>query len=262
METETLEEVKIDTSTSEEVGIVYRTKDYSIFKTHEMNRDIDLKHLKKLRKSMEENGWNLDSIVVVNEKGEMIDGHHRVIGAQNTGEYVYYTIIEDAPVDSIWESNMLKKNWRHYDHAKRFIKEGNPHYIALEKFENEYPEFSHTDAAMILSNKSSSVQEELFVKGKLTFTDEQIKTGYEWAERLRMFSDHLGGKAYSSGAFVRSMIRVFAMPKERFDFDTFMKNFKKKPGLLVVVENKRAYSIAIENIYNYKRKIPLSLRMK
>ena len=61
--------------TAKESRKILTTREYSIFKTIEGNRNISLLHLNRLRESMLEK--HLFTVIVVNENMEIIDGQHR-----------------------------------------------------------------------------------------------------------------------------------------------------------------------------------------
>lgn len=54
---------------------VHTTTDYFLFKTIEGNRNKNLMHINRLKKSMADN--YLFTVIVVNENYEIIDGQHR-----------------------------------------------------------------------------------------------------------------------------------------------------------------------------------------
>ena len=54
---------------------VHTTTDYFLFKPIDGNRNKNLLHINRLKKSMSEN--YLFTVIIVNEKYEIIDGQHR-----------------------------------------------------------------------------------------------------------------------------------------------------------------------------------------
>ena len=67
------------------VNEVYSTKDYNKFKFRGDNRIVKDSHVKGLVENMKLRGWEPGSYVVINEKGEVIDGQHRVKAAIQVG---------------------------------------------------------------------------------------------------------------------------------------------------------------------------------
>ena len=69
---------------------IQKSKDYNIFKTLTGNRELNISHKEKLKKSFKEN--YLISPIIINEKYEIIDGQHRFNAARELGYYVYYIL--------------------------------------------------------------------------------------------------------------------------------------------------------------------------
>ena len=57
--------------------VTYETKNYDQFKTLEGNRSIDQKNVNNIEQNMREHGV-LPTVIIVNEKMEVIDGQHRI----------------------------------------------------------------------------------------------------------------------------------------------------------------------------------------
>jgi ParB-like chromosome segregation protein Spo0J len=72
---------------------ILKTSDYTLFRTIEGNRNINLLHLNRLRQSMLEK--YLFTIIIVNENMEIIDGQHRFTVCRELGLPVYYVICQD-----------------------------------------------------------------------------------------------------------------------------------------------------------------------
>jgi hypothetical protein len=106
------------------------TKDYSIFKFLKENRMINDRNKKKIMRSIVVNG-NLLSIVIINEKGEIIDGQHRVKIKmelemhlpieQRTG--IYYIVCKGYGIKQVQTYNDAQKRWDGLD----FLQIGRAH---------------------------------------------------------------------------------------------------------------------------------------
>ena len=60
---------------------IHSTYDLSIFKILDGNRNINLGHVERLVKSIEENGF-LKMPIIVNDNFDVIDGQHRLMAAK------------------------------------------------------------------------------------------------------------------------------------------------------------------------------------
>ena len=121
--------------TGKRVAEIFETKDYSIFKEHRDNRVINESHIKKLSEKMKTHGWLPTSRVVINEKGELIDGHHRVRAAVIAKVPVRYSIHRGANGDDITEMNTLQKNKKIFGRMKKLL------YLCIRKIKH-YEKFN------------------------------------------------------------------------------------------------------------------------
>ena len=96
-------------SNGKKVNQVFQTKNYGIFKFRNDNRVVNPTHVKKLSEKMKNIGWIPGSYVVINEKGEIIDGQHRVTAAMSVGVPISYTIERKSNFDTIRSLNQNQK---------------------------------------------------------------------------------------------------------------------------------------------------------
>ena len=76
-------------------GNVYQTRDYSKFMRLEGNREVVSKRVVKITKSIQQNGYILNPIVV-NEKMQVIDGQGRLEALKGLKMPIDYVIAEGA----------------------------------------------------------------------------------------------------------------------------------------------------------------------
>ena len=90
-------------------GTYFETKNYSIFKFLNGNRNLELPHLKRLTESMTE--MYLLSIIVVNEHFELIDGQHRFTAAQHLGLPIHFIIKTGYGLKEVQRLNTNSSVW-------------------------------------------------------------------------------------------------------------------------------------------------------
>lgn len=75
---------------------IIKTNDYSIFKL-DVNRVVRMlpKHIDRLTKQMKKIGWVDGSIVVVDEKFNLIDGYYRLFAARRNFMSVTYIVVKN-----------------------------------------------------------------------------------------------------------------------------------------------------------------------
>ena len=229
------------------VNEVYQTKDYSRFKFIKDNREIRQGHVNNLIKSMKDKGWIPGSYVVVNRLFEIIDGQHRTLAAIAADVPINWTMERSATGDTIRELNKNQKNWQLSDHIHGFVKDGNSHYIELDKFIKHFPDFKITEAMMFLNNQYKRVGRDVFESGKFTVKD--VKKAYLWAENAMSLKPFF--ERHNGSIFVRALITCMSKPK--FRFDEFYHKVKLRPTALVPCGTVEQYIELIEDIYNYRR---------
>ena len=237
-------------SKDKQVGNIYKTKDLEQFKECTFNRDIDLKHVDKIYKSMKEFGY-IGSPITITKDGTLIDGHHRVLAARKAGISVEYRIDNTSMslVDKIVKSNESVKSWGKVDYIKSNVAKGLQSYIDLKKFQRLFPEFTLTEQLMMLNN-GINVDKDIFASGE--WKCKNFKEGSEWAVKILKIKK-LFPRGYNKSNFVRVMIDTFKNEEVNFDMDEFVRKVELRRDSIYVCGNKEDYRRMIERIYNFKR---------
>jgi hypothetical protein len=238
------------------VGQVLETKDYSIFKGHPDNRIIRPTHVKKLVQKMKSKGWLKSSCIKVNQKYQIIDGHHRILAAVESGVPVRYEVVIGSNSDDIFELNSTQLKWSPFDHIDRFVKKGNPHYTSLSNFINKFPDFKITECTMFCHNNPISVDRSTFESGN--WVTKNVPLGEKWASNIIKLKEFFP-KGYNKALFVRSMIRLF-VSKPEFNFEQFLHKVQMRPGMIHLCGSHELYIEMIEEVYNYKSRSKVNLR--
>ena len=230
------------------VNEVYQTKDYSIFKFRGDNRIINKSHVKNIANNMKVRGWERGSYVVINKKGEIIDGQHRVSAAMETGVSISYILESTAGFETIRNLNSRQKNWAIVDHIHGFVVEGNPHYIKLNNFMKQYPELKPTEAMMFCTNSLTGGNRETFESGK--FVTKNMDKAVDWAMNIMELKPLFEG--YNRSSFVRALVKILTRCKE-FSFPEFVRKVKVRPTNIHYCGSVDEYVKMIEEIYNFGR---------
>jgi hypothetical protein len=230
------------------IGQFFETNDYSKFKLHINNRVIKPNHVLKLTKKMKLNGWLKTSMIVVNEKFQIIDGHHRLLAAVESGVPLRYHIVKGATTKDIVELNTTQLKWSPFDHINIHVKKGNKNYINLVNFINDYPQYKITECSMFCRNSFSSVDRTAFEEGR--WECKNMATAREWADNILELKPFFPG--YNKSIFVRTMIKIFSN-KPEFNFQSFMHKVNLRPGMIHLCGSVELYTQMVEEIYNYRR---------
>lgn len=232
-------------------SVVHTTTDYSLFKSIDGNRTKNKAHVKKLKKSMEEK--YLFTVIIVNEKYEIIDGQHRFECIQELELPLNYIICSDYGLDEVHRLNANSKTWNADDYMHGYADLELYDYIEYRKFKNKY-KFGHYETMTILCGGNLASIRSDFYEG--IYKIGNLKQGYTFAESLLSIKPFYAG--YNRRSFICCMIQLFK--NTNFDFDTFLHKLSLQPTALVDCALTAQYLDLIEQIYNYKNRNKVNLR--
>lgn len=230
---------------------VFTTTDYSLFKSIDGNRNKNLLHINKLKKSMSEN--YLYTILIVNEKYEIIDGQHRFDVIKQLNLPLNYVICKGYGLSEVHILNQNSKTWNSDDYLAGYVNLGIDDYIKYDEFKKKY-KFGHHETMSILSGVNTHSHIENFYGGRFTIAD--YNKAVDIAEKIYSIEPYYEGITRRS--FVQTMISLLKNPN--FDYKEFIKKLKVQPTALKDCVNVEAYKELIEEIYNHRRSQKVNLR--
>ena len=238
------------------------SSNYKIFKFMEGNRQVIPIHVKRLKRSFQDNGFLLDPILV-NDKHEIIDGQNRFTALSELGWPIYYIKVYNYGLEEVKVLNQNQQKWKPTEHLDSFVVQGHPNYVTFKKFMNDFPKFSFATCVKILSgirsNKSETIdgyraRSKDFESGD--FEIPNIKKSYIVAKKIMDFESYF--EKFHDTRFVITMLGLFEHPN--YDHDEMLKKMRAQPHALEVCRNQDKYKELIEEIYNYKRREKVNLR--
>lgn len=231
---------------------VYTTKDYTLFTSIDGNRTKSKLHLKRLKQSIKEN--YLFTVIIVNEKYEIIDGQHRFDVIKELNLPLYYIICEGYGLAEVHILNQISKTWTADDHLTGYCDLGYKDYITYARFKQTYG-FGHNETmALLTENGTKTERFKEFYAGKLKIKN--IVDATQKAEKLLLIGKYYSG--YKRRSFMMAMMKLFK--NKKFDFEDFMQKLKLQPSMLVHCPSIEQYLDILEQIYNYRRKDKVNLR--
>lgn len=235
---------------------VHTTKDYSLFKTLNGNRDVNQLHLIRLKESMKKN--HLTTIIMVNEKFEIIDGQHRFLISQELKFPINYIISKNYGLNEVQILNANMKNWTIVDYVNGYCDLGFKDYEIYREFINEYG-FTNQVALILLSGQFICGNSEVsistkFKEGKFKIND--LNNSKKMADKIMMIEPYY--KGFLRRSFIYALIGMFK--NENFEFTEFLAKLKQQPTTLQDCTNVSQYKSLIEEIYNYRRREKINLR--
>jgi len=236
------------------------TKDYSIFKQLEGNRQIYKNHVNKLVKAIKENPTLLRYVpILVNEELEVIDGQHRLEAAKKAKAEVYFYIEPDLKLSDTQVLNANQKSWGVMDYAKSFASLNNVDYLVYIEFRQQYPQFAHNIILQALGvtpgqyNKRTRITD----RGNLSL-NQAFKTGDFHVHDVAVASKFLDAlldfqpyfKQYNQRSFFQAFRQVYYRV-EGYDHKRMMERMKKYPSGIANYSTVPDLMRELEIVYNY-----------
>jgi hypothetical protein len=233
---------------------VHTTTDYGRFTSIDGNRNLNLLHLQRLKKSIQEN--YLFTIIIVNEKFEIIDGQHRFEAVKVFGLPLHYIICEGYGLEQVQILNANSKTWNADDYLEGYVKLGKSDYMRYKQFKDKY-DFPHKCCMSLLRGHTADASGSLvkqFYNGK--FQIGSYKRAVEIAEAILLIAPFYEG--YKRICFIMAMTQV--LNKAQFELTEFIAKLRTQPSVLFDCQTTAQYVSLIEEIYNYRRRDKVNLR--
>jgi hypothetical protein len=239
---------------------VHTTTDYSMFKSIDGNRNKNRLHIARLKQSMLEN--YLFTVIVVNEKYEIIDGQHRFECIKELKLTLHYIMCKGYGLSEVQRLNANSKTWNADDYLEGYIGMGIQEYILYKEFKEKY-DIGHNESMVLLSGKKSQLSgknagvntpRKLFYEGKYKIVS--LFDAEDIMDKICLIAPYYTG--YKRSAFIHTMIEL--IKNEHFEFTEFLQKLKMQPTALQDCTTKQQYKMLIEEIYNYKRRDKVNLR--
>ena len=247
------------------VNRIYKAlpKDYDHFKIMRTNREINKRHISKLKESFSKQYIELP--ILVNDDYEIVDGQHRFTAACEKGLPIYYCMIKGLGMKQAILMNITNKNWEHNDYAQHYLKQNLPDYKKYDLFKREFggnSGFKHSSMLMLLAghDKDLGLLNSLFREGCIEIND--FNQARILAREIMKCEDIYEG--WNSQVFVRCMLHL--LKYNEYDHKRFVNKLRQRPSelirdLLIAGTNPKRVIRSIEEIYNYKSRKGDSIRL-
>jgi len=186
--------------------VVYSTSKYDEFKFIKSNRGINRNNVENLKKSMKEN--NILVPIIINEKGEIIDGQHRYTAWKELGFPICFYIVEGVGEEEMIALNINKANWKPSDYLCYFCDNDYDEYLKFDKIKKEYG-VQISDLLTVMDELSENPIGEnamgrKFKEGNLDMSNH--KKVLEFLHDLQLFKE---SENYLSTYFIRAFLRLY-----------------------------------------------------
>lgn len=230
---------------------VHTTTDYFLFKPIDGNRNKNLLHINRLKKSMAEN--YLFTVITVNENYEIIDGQHRFEVIKELQLPLHYIICHGYGLKEVHILNQLAKTWNADDYMEGYCALGYKDYLKYKEFKLKYG-FGHQECMAILGGTQAGVVNIGFYSGQ--FHIKNYNLSCEIADKIFLAAPYYDG--FKRRSFVGAMVSL--LKNKNFDYTEFLQKLKAQPTALMDCTSVANYIALIEEIYNYRRREKVNLR--
>lgn len=231
-----------------------------MFKFDPLNRTIKPHKITKLKDSILRTNGNLQA-VLIDQKGNIIDGQHRFVACKMLNLPVKYTIADAGykPSDML-EMNNNGSGWVAGDYAEYHAKQGNPNYEIFLKYKQQFPEIKDGVLCSILENKYT-----LKDRDKSSMTKRGFQTGtfvVMYENRAKTLLTHLKEistfyKGWNRRAFVYALIHLSNC--KDFSWDKFMAKLQIRHVNLYDYPKAEDFVKVLVDIYNYRERKKLNI---
>lgn len=228
-----------------EFSSIYVTKDYSLFKSMDGNRDLNPLHLKRIKNSMEKKA--LMSVITVNEKMEVVDGQHSLSAREELALPVYFIICEGYTREDINILNANRLNWSPDDFMNAYADLGYKDYIQFREFKEQFG-FPYQICTLLLGKEANGRGNgKQFAEG--TFKVERYGEAIKIANRIHEIKEFYDG--WKRRDFIRAMIKLIR--NSVYVHEEFVEKLSMQRTKLVDCTCTEDYMKILEDIYNWKR---------
>tara|TARA_R100000808_G_scaffold24903_2_gene59209 strand:- start:7512 stop:8237 length:726 start_codon:yes stop_codon:yes gene_type:complete len=234
------------------INQVMQTNDYSLFKKMKGNRDVNIAHHKRLKKSIEEE--SLQVPIIVNEKMEICDGQTRFGVWKELKLPVIYIVVKGYSLPQVQRLNSNIKNWTLKDFADCYCDLNNKNYLQYRDFVGKYGLGGYESIAMLSGTPNGSGKNfERFKTGQ--FKVKSYRKACKEAEKVIQMEQYYEG--YKRRSFVFALLQL--INNKEFDFAQLLQKLSYQSTKLVHCTNKIQYLSLLQDIYNYNSKKKVNL---
>lgn len=233
------------------INQVHTTTDYFLFSPIEGNRNKNLLHINRLKKSMSET--YLFTVIIVNEKYEIIDGQHRFDVIQELKLPLNYIVCNGYGLNEVHILNQNSKTWTSDDYLDGYCKLGYKDYLKYKEFKELYG-IGHYECMWLLNGSQLSNPTQVFFTGD--FKIKNYNEACKIIEKIMLVEPYYN--EWKRRSFILAMLQLFK--NQNFELTEFLQKLKLQPTALSNCSTTNQYVSLIEEIYNYRRREKVNLR--
>lgn len=238
-------------SVPEKINQVYRTHDYDMFVFMKENRAIRETRKRKVRKSIIDNGYIFNPIIV-NDKMEIIDGQCRFEVLREMNLPIDFIVQAGLGAKECIALNTTVTQWGINDYIESYMNQGIVDYKYLWHLTNKFfskgirlPEIMFAVTGKVEYNNNVK-------NGLFKCTDDQMEEAEELLDYLSLFTPMIIKAKKGNGSLLSAAI-IFAARGNYVDRQKLIDNFNKYylSDFVPPVTNTESAFKALNAVYNY-----------
>lgn len=223
--------------------IVLMSNDYSIFKIHKANRDVDPVNIKTIEEGMKKKFLLSSFPIVVNKNYEIMDGQTRFYAARNLKQPIYYIVDENIKIEDVAQLNFTRR-WKKVDLIKMGAELGDPTSIELRKRIAYGATLGYGVMSILVFSR---VRQD--IKGKTS----GINSYEEFLSIISMSEDIFRTlNIKRCGKLSKSLFEILRHP--HYIHERMLRMLKKHGGDFVVLASEKENQLKLEEYYNREAK--------
>lgn len=230
---------------------IAQTTQYEMFGKIKGNRAVDAKRVSKIKKSILENGYICNPIIV-NEKMEIIDGQGRFHVLKELGMPVDYIIVPGTGVNECTAMNVAATNWTMLDYITSYAETGNENYIRLKSLIEQYngvvPYSTVAGIAMGLTDARNQRVNKEVIGGTFTCSDNEVIYARKRLDWLASFKP-IYKKCASKVTLVSCLLALYDM--ENLDRERLLNRLLESKTVTGYANKEECFDVLTE-VYNYR----------
>ena len=237
-------------------SFTFESKQYDLLTKLLGNRVVAPKNVENKKELLEKNGFKSTNPVIINQKGQMIDGQHRRLAAEELNMPFKFTIDvavkAEESLQATIELNNSGKPWVTLDYINAYAENGNEEYEKLLALCEELDLNMSKTLILYLGAKANNEFQKSIAKGVFKFDENKAQLARNRKKELDLLSDLVTQrykKLVESQPFYCAYLELSR--KENFKFKVLKEQFDKMR--YTVLDRKNLMETLIET-YNMQRR--------
>jgi len=233
-----------------DVNYIYTIDDLTLFATLKGNRSLDLKNLSNLRNKITKDGW-LDTIIIVNENFEIIDGQHRIYLAKELGLSVTVVIRNGWGLHEAIMMNITGKRWDDDDIAQSHYENGRSEYGHYLTFRDSFSLPTQLSVAILMGRAAGGEgTRKIFSSGEFKVADlDQAYSNAAFLLAVRPYFIPERKSIPHKSNFMSALLQC--MKNKGFKQSRFIEQLKAWPAKIVDCTRTEEFERQIQNLYDF-----------